>query len=605
VKRTLPTTVISILVLSLTAGLARGEVKVVAQAVNQSVYKGDAVELYVIIDGDNSPGEVDVSPWKDFNPTYMRGQNTSQSSTFIAANGKMTTRESRQYVMVYALAPKQVGRIEIPSVTVKVAGQEYRTNPVSVTVTEPTESDKMRLEMELSDEKCYVGQPVLLTVKWYLYNDLGDYRLLVPALQSDDFDIEDADASEQPTGAQVQIVVGGQQVLGTQRTVVKDGANGALVSFVKLLIPKRPGELAIEPASAAANLVVGTRRSNDPFDMPGVQPQYKRFVAASEARKLTVLPLPTEGRPKEFYGLIGKYATVAEARPTRVSVGEPITLTVRVTGRYLKPVTTPDFASVPGFTESFRVPKEQALPKVSADGKEFTQTIRATSDQVKEIPAIPLVYFDSATGQYVTVASQPIPLTVEKTNVLTGTDVEGTRDMGLSGRAVEAAKMGISANYNGSDALTNEAFSLISAIMSPAYAAIWGLPLVGLMVSAIAKAASSTSPEKQAARRRKGALGRASATLKRTGGQDRYEVVAAALKQYLGDRFDRVAGSLTADDCRQIVVDATGDAGLAQRYKAMVERCEAGRYAGMGIGELPPENELIATMRQVERGAAG
>jgi hypothetical protein len=545
---------------------------------------------------------VDLGPWKDLSPTYVKGQNTSQSMTTIV-NGQRSERVSRQYVMVYALTPKTVGRIEIPSVTVKVAGQEYQTKPVSVTVLEPVENDKMKLEMELSDEKCYVGQPVLLTVKWYLYSDLGDYRLTVPPLQNDAFDIEDADASEQPAGSQVQMTASGQNVLGTQRTVVKDGSRGMLVSFTKLLIPKQPGELVIEPASAVANLVVGTKRSNDPFEIFGQQAQYGRFVASSEPKKLTVVPLPAEGQPKEFYGLVGKYEISASATPTKVSVGEPITLTITVTGRYLKPVAIPDFATVAGFAESFRVPKEQAQPKLTASGKEFTQTIRATSEQVKEIPALPLACFDAAAGKYITVWTKPIPLTVEKTNVLTSTDVEGTRTI-ESGRAVEAAKAGISANYNGSDALNDEAFSVAAAIIRPGYLAIWALPLAALMTTTAVKVAGRSDPQRLAARRRKTALSRAIASLRRAPADGRYEVIALAMKQYLGDRFDKVAGSLTAEDCRVIIENATGDRQLAAGYKAMVERCEAGRYAGMGMGELPADSAVIETMRKVERGAA-
>jgi hypothetical protein len=567
-------------------------VQVSAQAASQSIYKGDAVEFYIVIDGADAEGQVDTSPWKDLSPAYGGGRNTSQTAVTII-NGQRTDRSTKQFVMVYTLTPKTVGEVTIPPVTVKVSGQEYQTNPVTVRVLESEKTDKMRLEMELSDEKCYVGQPVLLKVKWYLYAELSDYRLTVPVLLSDDFDIADAETAEQPSGKQVQLTASGQTVLGTQSTLV----SGGLVSFVKLIIPKKAGELAIEPVTAAANLVVGTTQS-----FFGPQNTYKRFAASSEAKKLTVTPLPTEGQPKEFYGLVGRYGITAQAKPTKVNVGEPITLTVKITGRNLKEARAPELTDVAGFAESFRLPKEQAAPKLTDDGKEFTQTIRATSEKVKEIPAIPLVYFDAAKGQYVTVHTEPITLTVEKTNVLTSTDVEGTSDTGISGRAVEAAKAGISANYNGADALTDEGFTVRAAIVSPGFMAMWALPLAVLVVSLGAKAACSTSPEKEARKRRRNALTRATSMLKRAGKENRYEAVAAAMRQYVGQRFDRVAGSLTADDCRDVIIAATGEQEAAKQFRAIIERCEAGRYAG-GAGELPSDKEIIELIRKVERKA--
>ena len=62
-------------------------------------------------------------------------------------------------------------------------------------------------------------------------------------------------------------------------------------------------------------------------------------MVSSQPLKLTVLPLPEEGKPSGFYGLVGQYTISASATPTKVNVGDPITLTVKVGGgKYLKPV---------------------------------------------------------------------------------------------------------------------------------------------------------------------------------------------------------------------------------------------------------------------------
>ena len=51
------------------------------------------------------------------------------------------------------------------------------------------------------------------------------------------------------------------------------------------------------------------------------------------------------------------------------------------------------------------------------------------------------------------------------------------------------------------------------------------------------------------------------------------------MKQYIGDRFDKVAGSLTADDCCEVVASATNDTEIAIRYKETITACEVSRYA--------------------------
>ena len=75
------------------------------------------------------------------------------------------------------------------------------------------------------------------------------------------------------------------------------------------------------------------------------------------------------------------------------------------------------------------------------------------------------------------------------------------------------------------------------------------------------------------------------------------ELLASAMKGYIGDRFDRVAASLTADDCRQVIDEATGDSAIAARYGDLVAACEAARYAPLaadiGASQVQEATELI------------
>ncbi len=101
------------------------------------------------------------------------------------------------------------------------------------------------------------------------------------------------------------------------------------------------------------------------------------------------------------------------------------------------------------------------------------------------------------------------------------------------------------------------------------------------MVSTAVRLAGS-SPESRARKRRRQAAGAAVQRLKAVAWADpqrRPEVLSAALKGYIGDRFGRVAASLTADDCRRAIAESIGDSALAARYHDLIAACEAARYA--------------------------
>jgi hypothetical protein len=330
------------------------------------------------------------------------------------------------------------------------------------------------------------------------------------------------------------------------------------------------------------------------------------MVTAPDQPELEVLPLPEEGRPEGFYGLLGNYTISAEATPTKVNVGDPITLTIKVAGdRFLKPVQWPELEQIPAMAENFKIPTEQASPIIEGGAKVFTQTIRANNDEVTEIPAIPLPVFDPDKGRYVVAKSEPIKLDVAPTKVLTTADIESVGHKAINKEVVAITK-GLSANYDELDVLRNQAFSPLAAITSGGYLVTWLVPLLALLGSIGVKAATHTSPAKQAARRRRQACGKAVRELKNVEGAaagERAELVVSALKQYIGERFDRVAGSLTADDCFEAIEEATGDGELAGRCRRIITDCEAARYAARGQAGAVSAEQVVELVRQVDKAA--
>jgi hypothetical protein len=328
-------------------------------------------------------------------------------------------------------------------------------------------------------------------------------------------------------------------------------------------------------------------------------------MVKSDPLELTVLPLPNEGKPAQFYGLVGQYTIEASATPTEVSVGDPITLTITVGGAtYLKPVRWPALGQVPELAANFKIPSQKASPTVTGGVKVFTQTIRANNDEVTEIPSIPLAYFDARTGKYATAETKPIELDVAPTRVLTNADLEGA-DFTPVNREVEAIKKGLSANYEDLDVLKDMSFSPLAALANPGYAALWALPLLTFISSVLVKLFTHTSPEKMALRRRRQACGKTIAQLKKMASADsdrQGELLVSIMKQYIGDRFDRTAGSLTPDDCYDAIVAESTEKQAADKYRDTIADFEAGRYASMKVN-ITAETiaQAIQLVRTVEK----
>ena len=556
------------------SGAAPAEINVsAAVADDDGLYPGEPFQYQISIEGYDQPGAPDMTPLADLSPSYVGGQNRSRSFS-MNINGRRTQRSVQGYIMAYQLTADKPGRLLLPAVNVNIEGRIYKTNPLEVDILKPATSDSLDLQSELSDRRSYVGQPVTLSVRWYvstgIADRIADYHFNIPVLHDNHNFFFEAAPSRGPGDSTQQIdLPSGPAVVRQSRARHQDD-DCVLVAFDVILIPRRAGAIELPAATVAAKIDV-SRRARSIFD---TRRQYKRFLATASSMPLNVLPLPAEDRPPDFTGLVGRYRIRTAATPTEVNVGDPITLTIAISGDLLKMVTAPDLQSVPAFADNFKIPSEQAAPKLSRTGKTYTQTVRAKNEDITEIPPIPLSYFDVDQGAYITVHSDPIPLTVSPTRVVTADQAVGAAASPRTTR-LQQIKTGLAANYDGPDLLKNVAFTPAAALTQPSYLALLGSPLAVFVIAAVLRVARRTSPARQAARRRTSAYRNAAASLKRR--RDPAQI-ADVLRAYVADRYNRTAQSLTADDCAQLLRDDHKPSDLIDKFAAILETCELTRY---------------------------
>jgi hypothetical protein len=591
---------------TLFAGSAIAQVRVIAQVdSNKDIYVGENFTYHIIIDGENEAGQVDLAPLEKYNPRSAGNRDVSQTSISIV-NGKTTRTVTKRYVMSYLLVSNKTGRIELDPVKVTVAGKNYQTNPVSVNILKPGTTDQLDLEVELSEQQCYIGQPVLMTIKFYFTADISDPQFNIPVFKSGSFYFENPDVLNQQ--AKEYDLGSGTTVMVSQHQVSHKGKQSNLLILRKIIIPKISGAISIDATTVSVDVAVGQSRSRDGLidSFFNSRKRYKRFMVSAKPSTLTVLPLPEQGRPPGFYGLVGEYTISASAKPTTdVYMGDPITLTIKIGGsKYLKPIQWPSLEQVPELASNFIIPPQKASPTIDNGAKVFTQTIRPDNNQANMIPSIPLAYFNPKIGSYSVAKTKPIKLDLKPARRLTAADIEG-KDFTPINKEVEAIKKGLSANYASPDVLENMTFSPTMALISPAYTPVWAVPLGILIVTSLAKILTHTSPERVTAKRRRQACSNAIAQMKKAVSMDasqRNEQVVRIMKQYIGDRFDKIARSLTGDDCCQTILNATEDTEMADEFRRTIELCESARYASVDVNiDSEKAKNIIRLIHNIEK----
>jgi tetratricopeptide (TPR) repeat protein len=171
---------------------------------------------------------------------------------------------------------------------------------------------------------------------------------------------------------------------------------------------KQPGTVTTKPASQVVNLVVG-QTGFGLFSTPSVEQR----ILETEPLNLTIKPLPAA--PPEFSGAVGKFTLSSKIVPTTPGVGEPVTWTLEFSGTG----NWPDISGLPQreVSNDFSV----VQPKSKRTMKENSLFEGTLVEDVVLVPTKPgkytlgpirLTYFDTETGSYRTLASEPVTITV-------------------------------------------------------------------------------------------------------------------------------------------------------------------------------------------------
>lgn len=507
----------------------------------------------------------------------------------------------------FVLTPRNPGELVIPAISVVADGETLTTEPVRVTVRERPQSasprgargggtgdsqtsDLLLAEISCAQSKLYVGQRVRFTLT--IFVKPAEYNGQ-PLSRSDMFQfLECRFGPFDPRSAQSSTV-----------TLPREDGPDQTYYAVEL-----PAEFVVEQAGPLtfSDVAIGmdypTRISRDRWGFLEVAGRRKLPPLRPVINTPEVLPLPTEGRPANFSGAVGRYTLSAFAVPSNVRVGDPIKLVIDISGDRVETLPGPDLAGIAQLVEDFRVPNETLAGTVRGNSKRFTQTIRAKRPDVKDIPPIEFAYFDPDDEKYVVARSEPIPVLVSVVEQLDAADLADitTPSAADQGHTLQA-RDGLRGNQTAESRLlatvkpvTMTQVALATLVPPIVFGCIWSL------------AALTRSGRDESVRRRRAALRNAERRIqgavdRRLPPRELHTEIEAALAGYLADRLNEPPGRFLGSATVAFLEQRGVDADLVRRCRELLERCEQTAYAGDSDGDVSLADLARQCARQLEK----
>ena len=422
------------------------EPQITAELNTNRIYVGEAVVYSVMVSNVEDPPEPDLSHFVGLDVTLL-GQSSQNSSSISIINGVRTDTRRFGKLFRYSLTPSTVGTITVPAPEVEINGDVLTGPPLELvvqgaseqesvflnTVISPTDSiyptqqftvalqvDVRRLTGALAARSpLSIQDTVQLKIPWLTDTPIPNCTpeseavdVLRPMLnqgrQQDGFGINGLSVEARTFFSRARAA----QFIPPHEDVTRKLKDGTTADFVRYTIKQnfqadRPGEIKI-PAATLKGL----------FAIPNVAAiEGQEVFAVSHIATLNVSNVPTKGRPNTYTGGIGSFSVNATVTPQDAQVGDPMTLTVDVTGQgTLDLMLAPDLNKTEGFQDRFRI--YEPTSKSTPDRRTFTFTLRPETDDITEIAPIPFTFFDVVQGQYSTVHTAAIPLTITKAKTL-------------------------------------------------------------------------------------------------------------------------------------------------------------------------------------------
>ncbi len=300
------------------------------------------VDFVMNQNGDN------FSPPDFENFQIIGGPNQSISTKYV--NGERSFSKTYSYF----LQPLRKGSLRIKQASIEIDGEEYKTLPIEVIITDsvdqPSDSvtqyyndEDIELRALISKSSPYVNEPITIVYKLY-------YKAPIR--------ISNAQETETPKykdfwNQDIKI-----PQLKIQSEIYK-GQNYNVVEWKKVVLyPQKSGLLEISPLSI--NLMLDVPTDKRDFFGNIIIDQTSQFISTG-TRRINVKELPLDNMPSSFTGAVGEFEFDVILDKSSLRATESFQAELKVKGRgNLKLFDLPDLL-VPGSMELFEPQREESI----------------------------------------------------------------------------------------------------------------------------------------------------------------------------------------------------------------------------------------------------
>ena len=616
------------------AASVSAEPRLTVQLDQAVIYEGESFHYRLTIINTSPIGDdvaPDTSVWNDFNLQLL---GTPRGQTIRSINGVTTVEYEAQFR--YILTPKRAGSLAIPTPTVTVNSrtllpqsfiiegrrQSLPDASIPVRVAEPDDQDIVFMTIETSRSRLYPLQPLEVTLVIQIKGVPGRFaerdplsllqqppQLQIPwaendpqgflspqrlhpwlegfGVQSHGFTINDYTTFNLMRGRVPA------QFSSTPQKIRRGDALYWEYRFTRTLIPQEFGNYSFGPVSLKG--VLPFADPANPGELPG-----QRIYAVARPMSVAIVDVPLANRPTDYIGAFGSFRWDATITPTRARVGDPMTLTLRLSGQGSTANVRPiDLSANPDIAANFRV--HPPTEEIGDQSCTYTYTIRPLNPGAFVFPPIFVSVFDVNTERFISLQSLPIPLEIADSEVVQSPTLFGSvPDVNVQRTEGEL--------FGNKTVLMERLLSITFIQWVMAVSVLLGVYVV-ITVSVSLLRWQRKNPKQQ---RQRGALNRAKSRLSEISAALQWKdpdlvTLSGELQGvffgYIADKTDGVEQGMTTSDVWQHLVEHRVPEALANAIKTALESLDAVRYGGLDIRSLDEPTTIAGTLlRQLENG---
>ena len=541
----------------------------------------DSVQLIVSVIGSRgSEATPVITGLENFD---VRSTGTASRLEFI--NGKMSSGVDYTYFIM----PQKSGNFQIGPARVQIKGKTYSSNTAGLRVVKSSEGrggdrGPIFLTAELSDDTVYVEEQTIYVLKLHLRRNVRNINLNLPEAEN---------------------LIFKQITKPVEYRSTLNGQNYQVLEVRYALVPSRAGSYTVAPARMNMTVLQSRRRSSrsifdDPFSSFS---SGRPATIASDSVQLTVRPLPDEGKPPDFSGLVGKFKMGSKLDPVALKTGESATLTVSVSGEgnvnRIPDPQMPELADVKIYADQPVLETTQ-----DRDGLRGTKTMKwalvPEKDGQLEIPPVTVSFFDTEEHVYKTLKSSSYTLAVRpgKREKIAVSEINATSltNNGAVKQTVKELGRDIFPVHT-----AMQDFKAFSRLQRETwiFGATLGLPLVlylgtlcGIKLRRNSRTGQPDLMAKKAARE----------FFKRYHKSDHTAAnLLLLVREYLNNRFGLSYGSLTPQEAFEILTSQGVGTEMAEKMLKIMQQLENAEYTGKGMEASALDIDLVPFIKRIEK----